>query len=118
MSAPSPRTAAELDPAAAQLDEGRRFPLCEPRALVRLWQEAGLVEVQSTGLEVPTPYRNFEDYWQPFLGGQGPAPGNVASLGRERLEALRERLRARLPTRPDGQITLVARAWAVSGRRA
>jgi SAM-dependent methyltransferase len=111
-------TAVELDPAAAPLDEGRRFPLCEPRALVRLWQEAGLVDVQSTGLEVTTTYRDFDDYWRPFLGGQGPAPGYVASLGLERLGALRERLRARLPTQPDGQIALVARAWAVRGRRA
>jgi SAM-dependent methyltransferase len=111
-------TAVELDPAAAPLDEGRRFSLCESGVLRRLWQEAGLVDVQSTGLEVTTPYRDFEDYWGPFLGGQGPAPGYVASLGREQVEALRERLRAHLPTRPDGQITLVARAWAVRGRRA
>lgn len=111
-------TAVELDPAAAPLDEGRRFPLCEPRALTRLWQKAGLIEVRTSGLEVVTPYRDFEDYWQPFLGGQGPAPGYVASLGRERREALRERLRTSLPTRPDGQISLVARAWAVRGRRA
>jgi SAM-dependent methyltransferase len=110
-------TAVELDPAAAPLDEGRRFPLCEPQALMRLWQEAGLVEVRSAGLEVAMSYRDFEDYWQPFLGGQGPAPGYVASLGPGRLVALRERLRARLPAQRDGQITLVARAWAVRGRR-
>ena len=111
-------TAVELDPAAAPLDEGRRFSLREPTALVRLWQEAGLLDVQSSGIEVATPYRDFEDYWQPFLGGQGPAPGYLASLGRERREALKDHLRARLPTRPDGQIPLVARAWAVRGRRA
>ena len=111
-------TAVELDPAAAPRDEGRRFFLCEPGALRRLWQEAGLVDVRSSGLEVTMPYRDFDDYWQPFLGGQGPAPSYVASLSRERLEALREQLRARLPTRPDGQITLAARAWAVRGRRA
>jgi len=109
--------AVELDPAAAPLDEGRRFPLCEPRALERLWQEAGLVEVQSASLEVTTPYRDFDDYWRPFLGGQGPAPGYVASLDQERRDALRERLRARVPTSSDGHISLVARAWAVRGRR-
>lgn len=110
-------TAVQLDPAAAELDEGRRFPLCEPRALTELWEAAGLVQVESRAIEVLTPFTSFEDYWQPFLGGQGPAPGYVMSLSEERRKVLRERLRARLPTRPDGRIELVARAWAVRGRR-
>jgi SAM-dependent methyltransferase len=111
-------TAVELDPAAAELDEGRRFPLCEPRALTELWEAVGLVHVEGRAIEVMTPFAGFEDYWRPFLGGQGPAPGYVMSLSEERREALRERLRARLPTLPDGRIELVARAWAVRGRRA
>lgn len=110
-------TAVELDPAAAELDEGRRFPLCEPRALTELWEAVGLVHVEGRAIEVMTPFAGFEDYWRPFLGGQGPAPGYVMSLSDERREALRERLRARLPTLPDGRIELVARAWAVRGRR-
>jgi len=109
--------AIELDPAAAELDEGRRFPLCEPRALTALWEAAGLVNVESRAVEVVTPFSDFEDYWRPFLGGQGPAPGYVVSLGEERRSALRERLRRRLPTRSDGRIELIARAWAVRGRR-
>ena len=111
-------TAVELDAAAASLDEGRRFPLCEPGELVRLWQEAGLVEVQSSGIEVATPFQDFEDYWRPFLGGQGPAPGYLASLSGRRQEELRERVRIRLATRPGGEMQLSARAWAVRGRRA
>ena len=82
--------AVELDPEAAPLDEGRRFPLCEPGELERLWRGAGLVDVRSTGLEVSTPFKHFEDYWHPFLGGQGPAPAYVASLDARRQEALRE----------------------------
>ena len=109
-------TAVELDPAAAELDEGRRFPLCQPRALRELWAAAGLREVETRAIEVMTPFAGFEDYWQPFLGGQGPAPGYVVSLSAERREVLRERLQARLPTRPDGRIELMARAWAVRGR--
>jgi SAM-dependent methyltransferase len=109
--------AVELDPAAAALDEAKRFPLCTPEELERLWQEAGLVEVQVSPIEVPTQLRDFEDYWTPFLGGQGPAPGYVGSLHRERREALRELLRARLPVRSNGEIHLQARAWAVRGRR-
>lgn len=110
--------AAELDPAAADLDEGRRFSLCQPQALMALWGTVGLMQVESRAIEVKTPFSNFEEYWHPFLGGQGPAPGYVMSLSQERRQALRERLRVRLPTGPDGRIELVARAWAVRGRRA
>jgi SAM-dependent methyltransferase len=110
-------TAVELDPAAASLDEGRRFPMCEPRELARLWQEGGLIDVQSSGIEVTTPFRDFEDFWRPLLGGQGPAPAYVASLDTRRLEALRERLRTRFSARPGGRIELSARAWAVRGLR-
>lgn len=98
-------TAVELDPAAARLDEGRRFPVCEPRELERLWREAGLVDVQITGIEVGTTFQDFEDYWHPFLGAQGPAPAYVASLDAQRQATLRERLRARLPTRPARRLT-------------
>ena len=111
-------TAVELNPGAASLHEGRRFPLCQPSKLQQLWRQAALVEVKTAGIEVATRFRDFDDYWQPFLGGQGPGPTYVASLDAQRQEALRERLRARLPTLPDGQIELKARAWAVRGRRA
>lgn len=110
--------AVALDPAAASLDEGRRFPICEPHALERLWSQAGLVDVGSSGIEVGTPIGDFEDYWRPFLGGQGPAPAYVASLTAGRRDALRESLRARLTARPGGVAGLRARAWAVRGRRA
>lgn len=108
--------AVELDPTAAELDEGRRFPLCEPGALAALWEAGGLVQVESRAIEVATPFLDFGDYWRPFLGGQGPAPGYAMSLGEERRTALRERLRERLPAGPGGRIELVARAWAVRGR--
>jgi SAM-dependent methyltransferase len=107
---------AELDPAAEALDEGRRFPLCAPEALERLWGEGGLLEVRGTALEVPTVFPDFEDYWRPFLGGQGPAPGYLGGLDAARREALRLRLQARLRPTGDGPIRLIARAWAIRGR--
>jgi hypothetical protein len=61
-------------------------------------------------------FRDFDDYWQPFLGGQGPAPAYCTALPEDRRDALREQLRATLPTAPDGSIPLTARAWAVKGR--
>lgn len=107
--------AAALDPRAASLDEGPRFPLCRPEALTALFSGAGLREVQSAAIDVPTHFENFDDYWQPFLGGQGPAPAYAMSLDEDARGRLRERLRGALPARADGSIALTARAWAVRG---
>jgi SAM-dependent methyltransferase len=107
--------ATELDPAAAELDEGRRFPLCRPGPLGELFTAAGLTGVEVVPIEVPTVFADFEDLWRPFLGGQGPAPGYCATLTDGRRDALRERLRARLRPRDDGTIALTSRAWAVRG---
>ena len=107
--------AVELNPAAAELDEGRRFPLCQPAPLEALFVQAGLRAVEVRPLDVATPFRDFDDYWTPFLGGQGPAPGYAMSLNEADRSRLRERIRAALPRRPDGAISLSARAWAVRG---
>lgn len=110
--------AVALDPNAAALDEARRFPGCRPDALETLFRDAGFANVESRAIDVPTRFRDFDDYWTPFLGGQGPAPGYAMSLGEDRRAALRDRLRATLPIGADGSIDLVARAWAVRGTRA
>jgi SAM-dependent methyltransferase len=107
--------AAALDPAAADLDEARRFGLCQPEPLGHLFRDAGLAEVGVRPIEVPTRFRDFDDYWTPFLGGQGPAPGYAMSLEEPRRAALREELRRRLPAAEDGALDMVARAWAVTG---
>lgn len=105
--------AGALDPTAVGLDEGVRFPLCRPDALERLFAGAGLKEVGVQAIDIPTRFPSFEDCWQPFLGGQGPAPAYVLSLAPPVRERLREGLRARLPLGADGSIALTARAWAV-----
>jgi SAM-dependent methyltransferase len=109
--------ATAFDPGALELDEGRRFPICHPGPLSAAWVLEGLRDVEVRPIDVPTRFRDFDDYWQPFLGGQGPAPAYAMSLTEQRRAALRERLRAALPAAPDGSIDLVARAWAVRGRR-
>ncbi len=107
--------AVALDSAALELDEGRRFPLCQPGPLADLWHAAGLLDVEFRAIDVPTIFVDFDDYWSPFLGGQGPAPGYAMSLEEQRRTALRERIRSTLPIQPDGSIHLIARAWAVRG---
>ncbi|HSB03057.1 MAG TPA: methyltransferase domain-containing protein [Anaerolineales bacterium] len=107
--------ASALDPSARALDEGRRFPICSPNALIELFQGAGLAEVRTYPIDVPTDFKDFDDYWTPFLGGQGPAPSYTMSLSEDRRAQLRERLYNSLPFALDGSIPLVARAWAVRG---
>ncbi|UCH65438.1 MAG: methyltransferase domain-containing protein [Ignavibacterium sp.] len=104
-----------IDPLAKELDEGDRFPLCQRSALEALFQEAGLKNVETWAIDVPTIFRDFDDYWSPFLGGQGPAPGYAMSLSNEQRKALEEQLKAVLPVLADGAIALIARAWAVRG---
>ncbi len=108
--------ALELDSNAAALDEGRRFPLCNPDPLRDLFEGAGLETIVVRAIDVPTPFETIEDLWEPFLGGQGPAPGDVASLDVEHQAELKVLLGRRLPLRADGSIHLQARAWAVRGR--
>jgi SAM-dependent methyltransferase len=107
--------ASQVDAEAAAMDEGRRFALCRPEPLADLWHGAGIPAATVAGVEVPTVFADFDDYWLPFLGGQGPAPGFVTALPEDRRVALRELLRSRLPTQDDGSIRLTARAWAVQG---
>lgn len=109
--------AVALDPAAVPLDEGNRFPICRAEPLKLLFEEAGLDAVGVVAIDVPTVFRDFDDYWSPFLGGQAPAPGYCMSLSEEKRAGLRERIRASLPIAADGSIALVARAWAVKGVR-
>jgi hypothetical protein len=74
-----------------------------------------LHNVETEAIDIPTVFENFDDYWSPFLGGQGPAPGYCMSLSEPDRVALRERIRTSLPRDSGGRIRLIARAWAVQG---
>jgi hypothetical protein len=104
--------AVELDPEAVKLHEGLRFPLCQPEALLSALRNAGLRAPEVTAIDVPTDFANFDDYWLPFLGGQGPAPAYAMSLSEAGRTRLHDRLREHLAIEPDGPFSLVARAWA------
>lgn len=103
------------DPASEALDEARRFPVCHPEPLAALFTDSGLHGVQVAGLEIRTTFSDFDDYWQPFLGGQGPGPSYVMSLDEDQRQHLARTLQADLPLSADGSIELTARAWAVKG---
>ena len=104
-----------LDAKAVEHDEGPRFPICHPEALRQLFEAAGLKDVEVRPIEIPTVFRDFDDYWSPFLAGVGPAPSYAMSLSEEHRTALRERIRAGLPFNADGSIPLSARTWAARG---
>jgi len=104
--------AVELDLGAATLDEGVRFPQCRPEALGKLLAGAGLKGVEVVSIDIPTQFANFDAYWQPFLGGQGPAAAYAMSLDEAARVRLRDHLCERLPTAAEGSISLIARAWA------
>ena len=103
------------DASAVSVAEQHRFPMCRPEPLRALFTHGGLDDVSVAPLDVAMRFESFDDYWQPFLGGQGPAPAYAMALDETARTRLRERLRERLPIRPDGSIPLQARAWAVRG---
>jgi len=109
--------AVELDPAARQYDEGGRFAICSPSALEAAFLDAGLSEVVVDAIEIETRFMNFDDYWSPFMGGPGPAPGYLSSLSNQGQQDLESRLAATLPRNDDGSIALTARAWAARGKK-
>ncbi|HXH50318.1 MAG TPA: methyltransferase domain-containing protein [Terriglobia bacterium] len=105
--------AGALDPSAERLDE-KYMPLCRKGELSELWARGGLQKVGELPLEITMKFENFDDYWDPFLLGQGPAGAYVKSLPKPRISALREEVRKRLGE-PRGTFTLPSRMWAVRG---
>ena len=105
----------DLFPGGADHDEGKQFPICQPDPLADLFRAADLRSVEVRALDMPTVFVDFDDYWSPFLRGQGPAGSYCASLSEDDRQNLRKHLENTVPVRPDGSIHLIARAWAVRG---
>jgi SAM-dependent methyltransferase len=107
--------ATALDPAAAAQHE-ERMRLCRRGELEALWRGAGLADIRETGITIDMRFGSFADFWQPFLGGVGPAGSFVASLAPDRQRALEAKLRTEAwGDRPDEERVLPAKAWAVVG---
>jgi len=107
--------AIELNDKAKGFDEGLRFPLCRKGHLEVLFGRAGLKDVDAIPIEIDTIFKNFNDYWDPFLGNVGPAPAYVMSLEQENRKQLEMKIRNSLPVNKDGSISITARAWAAKG---
>src|SRR5688572_9317860 len=104
-----------LDPAADARDE-RQMPLCRRGELAALWRGGGLAHVDEQPLTIDLVFPSFDDYWMPFLGGQGPAGAYAASLSGPARTALADELRLKVTGgRGEGPFTLRGRAWAVTG---
>jgi SAM-dependent methyltransferase len=98
-----------LDP---EVDDESLLPGARAGHLTELFKSAGLRGVEETSLVVSTEHPTFEDWWEPFTLGVGPAGAYVARLDPERQAELRERCRRLLPKPP---FVLTASAWAARG---
>jgi len=109
-------TADNLSPAAAKLHEGHRFPDSNADGLKSMFEQTGFVDIDIVPIDIETNFQNFDDYWKPFLGGQGPAGSYVQSLEEADRDRLRNALKENLPVKDGEAIYMRARAWAAKGR--
>lgn len=109
--------AVAVDPAAAARDQGGQSGIAGEGQLEAAVRAAGFVAVEARSIATPTVFADFDDLWEPFLGGTGGAPGYVATLNDVHRDAIREQLRQSVSAERDGSIHLEARAWAIRARR-
>jgi SAM-dependent methyltransferase len=107
--------AVSIDAKAEKHDE-KHMPLCRAGELSELWKQGGLENVHEQPLHITMRFESFADYWGAFLLGQGPAGSYVASLDRDKLQALRGEVKRRLPLSADDiPFALPAQVWSVRG---
>jgi SAM-dependent methyltransferase len=102
-----------LDPSAP--DEARTLRFGRRGEIADWLETAGFDDVTETTLTVSVPYPSFDDLWDGFLAGVGPAGAYCVGLPEPGRAALREQLFGRLGS-PDGPLSLRATARCASGR--
>ncbi len=108
--------AALFEGAGRERDRLFSHALALPDGLVELWRVAGLQSVKRGSLTIRMDFSDFDDYWQPLLGGQGPLGAFVAGLAEGERARIRASVRAAfLAGAADGPRSLTATAWAVRG---
>jgi len=80
--------------------------------LGRLFRDSGLESVEEALLAVSVEHVSFDDWWEPYVLGVGPAGKYVQGLDGAGRSQLREQCRRMLPKAP---FTLTAEAWAARG---
>ena len=110
-------TAAGVDASAgAARDKLFSHPLGLPDGLVDLFRRGGLADVTRASLTIRMDFADFDDYWTPLLGGQGPFGGFIGALDADRRARIETLVRAAyLSGMPDGPRSLTATAWAARG---
>jgi ubiquinone/menaquinone biosynthesis C-methylase UbiE len=101
--------ARELDP---EIAGESQLPGTREGHLADLFEAARLREIEETAHSASLEHASFENWWEPFTLGVGPAGTYAAGLDEERQAELREKCRSMLPAPP---FTVTARAWAVRG---
>jgi SAM-dependent methyltransferase len=109
-------TAILFDARSAEFDDGIKAPICRPLALKEAFVSIGMKDISVTALDITTSFDNFDDYWSPFLGGVGSAPKYCVSLEESVRNEIKVAIKKKLPTGPEGEILLAARAWAIRGK--
>lgn len=107
--------AISLDPAAKEKDEAQRSTVWKPEELRHRFHAAGLCRIESTEIELSAQYPSFEQYWAPFLGGQGTVASYAMGLSASTRAQILARLDQSLPRNAQGHIQLAVRAFAVRG---
>jgi SAM-dependent methyltransferase len=81
--------------------------------LAQLCESASLSQIEPTSLTVKVQFATFDDWWEPFTLGVGPAGAYVAQLGPGGREILRTQCAELLPPAP---FHVAASAWSVRAR--
>jgi SAM-dependent methyltransferase len=109
--------AAALDPMGVEASDERTTMAFDERGeLGELWRQAGLRDVQEGEIVVSVRYSSFEELWEPFTAGVGPAGAYTAALPAEEREDLRREYSVHLGS-PSGPFELSARAWYAVGTK-
>jgi ubiquinone/menaquinone biosynthesis C-methylase UbiE len=104
------------NPESVKFDEAQLFPICNRDKLKKLFIDCGIKEIFENDIVIETKFDNFDQYWNSFLGGQGPAGQYILSIEEKRRNDIKSYLKESIPISKDGSINLIARAFAIKGK--
>ena len=105
------------NPEAQKFDEGVIFADLHRQGLLRLMGMTSLKQIETKAIEINTYFENFDEFWKPFLGGQGPAGTYLNTITQSEIEDIKQHLQSSLPISSSGSISLTARAWGIKAKK-